>query len=254
MKRLLVAAIALALLAAAPATMQTTFTALNVCAGACATPDTASGANSGDVYVEGELEVDGATDLDGTTTVGTGSNTVTISTTGIALAGTARATHEVFVPAGDFLANAGTPARALIGSANAQGWAADAASDESISALFKVPDGFAAADATCSIGWSTTGTTDTQAVFFDLITVPVADGEDSGVAGNTDSDSAALGATAAADELHELAITVGASTEWAANDIVYVTINRDADNAGDTLAADASIHYLRCTLTVTDLQ
>ena len=92
----------------------------------------------------------------------------------------------------------------------------------------------------------------TNDVIFDLITVPTAVGEDSGAAGNTDSVTDTTAGTA--DFLSEASVTVGASTEWAAGDIVYVTVNRDADNGSDNLAGDASIHYVRCTMTVTDVQ
>ncbi len=185
-----------------------------------------------------------------TITAGSGGNTIVLSATGTVYAGTARATHEVFLGAGSFLVNAGSAALAVIGGANAQGFALDASSDESISSMFKVPDGFAAVDATCLIGWSSTATTND--VIFDVITVPTAITEDSGLAGNTDSVTDTAGDTA--DDLQEASVTVTASTEWAANDIVYVTINRDADNGSDNLAADVSVHYFRCTMTVTDVQ
>lgn len=170
----------------------------------------------------------------------------------LTFAGNARPTFEVFIPAGDFLANAGSPANALIGSANAQGWAMDGTSDESISAMFKVPDGFAAVNATCYIGWSSANTGGSDVVW-DVVTVPTAVGEDSGLAGNTDSVTDTDSTTA--DDLNEASVTVAASTEWAADDIVYVTINRDANNAADTLdGVDASVHYFRCTGTATDVQ
>jgi len=94
-------------------------------------------------------------------------------------------TNEVYLPAGDFLARIGTPARGIIGSANAQGWALDAATDESISAMLLVPDSFDPVDVTCYIGWSSTATSGDA--IFDVTTVPTAQTEDSGLAGNTDS-------------------------------------------------------------------
>lgn len=216
------------------------------------------------VTASGTLDVTGVstlgvvtgTTIDGTAdvTAGSGANTVVSSATGTVYAGTARPTFEIMVTAPEFIANVGSPVNALIGSANAQGWAMDAAADESISGMFKVPDGFAAVDVTCSIGWSTTGTTDTQAVYFDLITVPTAPGEDTGVAGNTDTGNGALDGSAIANELNETAIVVAASTEWAADDIVYFSVSRDADHGSDDLAADVSVHYLRCVGTATDVQ
>lgn len=190
--------------------------------------------------------VDGTTDV----TAGSGANTVVSSATGTVYAGTARPTFELWIGPGDFIANAGTPVRALIGSANAQGWAMDASADESISGMAKVPDGFAAVDTTCLIGWSSTATSGD--VIFDLITVPTAVTEDAGLAGNTDSVTDTAGDTA--DDLQEASVTVAASTEWAADDIVYFTVNRDADNGSDNLAADVSVHYVRCTGTATDVQ
>lgn len=163
--------------------------------------------------------------------------------------GSARRSKKVWFAPDTFVAHTGTPVSTQVGAGSAFGFAFDAAADESITTTFMVPDNWtAASDVTAKIFWAANDTNQTD-VIWDIITVPLAEDEAAAGAGNTDSVTDTEVSATANDLNITAAVTIAASTEWAAGDMVILRINRDADNVGDTLAADAIFLGLELTYT-----
>ena len=152
--------------------------------------------------------------------------------------GSARPTRSDFVGAGAFVAHTGSAALTQVGTGLAFGWALDAAADESVTAFWQVPrDWDAATNVTAKIHWVANATTG-DAVF-DLTTLGIISGETVNAAGNADSTTQTTAGTAWFLNITS-ALTI-AFGELAAGDMLAVKINRDADNAADTLSVDAFI-------------
>ena len=170
----------------------------------------------------------------------------------VSFAGTARPTKYLFFPAREFQPEGANPSVMTVAT-HAIGWGLDPASDEAITTSFRIPDNWATGtDATAKIYWAANDALSTV-VRFDVITVPLAEDELTSGAGNTDTlDDTEVSATA-----YDLnvtgAITIAASTEWAAGDLIFLSINRDANHANDTLAADCIVLGIEIAYTASQI-
>ncbi len=202
---------------------------------------------------ESTLQSDGTNTLwtvvSGNIQIGTpGSNSLNIASSGaLTFSGTARPTKTLWFDANDFSVVAGSAAMGTVGAGSARGYAFDAAADEAVTLNFRVPDNWVAgSDVTAYIYWCANAVAGD--CVWDLITVPLAESEAMAGAGNTDSVTDTTDGTA--NDLNiTAAVTISASTEWAAGDLVVLKVNRNADDAADTLAADAVLLGVRIDYT-----
>lgn len=193
----------------------------------------------GTASAESTLQSNGTNTLwtisSGEVQIGTpGTNHATFSTAGLlTFVGTARRTKTWFIPAGDFVVHAGTPAMTQVGAGLARGWAFDQASDETITAQVIVPDNIVEGAYSIYLHW--TSATNAGNCVWDTTTLSVAEGETLVAAGTTNSVTDAAPGTA-----NFLCVTASMATaSLTAGETLIVSINRDANNGGDTLADDA---------------
>lgn len=186
----------------------------------------------------------------GTFTIGDGGTTnyanFAANTGKLTFVGTARVTQKEFVGAGEFMSHTGSPALTQVGTGLVFGWALDAAADESITALWRVPQDWDSSTAiTAKVFWAANAVAGDA--IFDLATIGLVSSESVNVAGNVDSVTMTTDGTA-----YDLNITSAltiAAVELAAGDMMAINLNRDANNAADTLAADALILGVEFTYT-----
>lgn len=167
--------------------------------------------------------------------------------------GSARPTKTKYLPAQAFTPIAGSPVLTTeIGANKAIGFAFDDAAEEGVATTFVVPDDWAAAtDVTLNIYWAASSAEGaTKAVVWDVNTLPLASDED--MSGGTlivDTATDTLISGTAWDLNVSQSITIAASTEWAAGDMVSLILFRDGDNTSDDVTGDAVVLGVKLTYT-----
>lgn len=158
-------------------------------------------------------------------------------------------TGQAFIPFSAFSIIAGTPAVTAVGGAVGAGYAFDAASEESVITVLRVPDSLPALDTASTVDvyiqWSAAATSGD--VIWDLTYVAVNLGEDVGGGGTAAQVTDTVAGTA--DYLSEAPVISIAASALANADLLFLKISRKAAEAGDTMAGDASLQGLRIAYT-----
>lgn len=151
---------------------------------------------------------------------------------------------EIFIPAQMFLTHTGSGALTgtAAGSNGYPGWALDTTSDETLSTVLMLPDGWKAFK--CDIIWSN-ASTGAGGVRWDVNFENPAMGSAAST-GTTASVTATASTTQWALTQTEV-IASSAAAGLTADRILRIRVNRDADHAGDTVANDASFNGILLT-------
>lgn len=145
---------------------------------------------------------------------------------------------SLFLPAQVWIATAGSPSHALVGSGGGvlemDAWAFDAASDESIMTQCYVPWNPAAGTTTAKVYWAPTSTNN-GAVYWDVMVSDIASGEQIDQAVD-ETETVSQAGDGTAENLHITnAVTLNRTGRfW------RIVVNRDANNGSDNYSADAS--------------
>lgn len=166
----------------------------------------------------------------------------------LSFAGTAQPTKDIWLPAKVFDILVGSPAIGIPTGCKFNGFALRGeTSDESIATVFSVPEDWGTSDVNAYIYYcsSDTNTANTR---WDVATSAFAENENMAVAHTqTDSATDAAISTTAYDLNVTAAISITASTEWVAGDVIALTINRDQDHSGDNNAGDVFLIGVKLT-------
>ena len=142
---------------------------------------------------------------------------------------------------------AGTPAGVLVASL-ASGVAFDASTDEEIGTLFPLTADMDVTKAmTVRLHWSSAGTSATNGCVWDVNTAGIAS-ETVAVAATKTSATTLDSATANVRILSE--VTIAADTYAQTDSLIRLNVNRDANHASDTVAADVVLHAVELVYTL----
>ena len=158
-------------------------------------------------------------------------------------------TGEIFIPYSAFSIIISTPVVAAIGGSTVGGYAMDATTAEAVTTVLRVPNDFPALDATaavnCYVNWSAAATSGDVVWDIDYRVSALAEDIGAAVTNITATDTAA----GTADFASESPVLAIAANVLADSDLLFITVRREAADAGDTMTGDASFNGLRISYT-----